>query len=74
MNKKWKQYNSVFKVKVSLEAIGNESTVAEIPKKYGVYPTMVSGWKRALLNGVADIFDKGQMAKNQYEVPSNKFK
>ena len=65
MSKKRKQYSSGFKAKVALEAIRNESTTTEIAKKYGVHPTMVSGWKRALLDGVADIFAKGQKSKKQ---------
>ena len=68
MSKKRKRYSSAFKAKVALEAISNESTVAEIAKKYEVHPTMVSGWKRALLDGAADIFDKGQRSKQQSEV------
>jgi transposase-like protein len=68
MSKKRKRYSSAFKAKVALETISNESTVAEIAKKYEVHPTMVSGWKRALLNGAADIFDKGQRSKQQSEV------
>ena len=65
MSTKRKRYSSGFKAKVALEAIRNESTTAEIAKKYGVHPTMVSGWKRALLDGAADIFDKGQKSKKQ---------
>ena len=41
MSKKRKQYSSQFKAKVALEAVQNESTVAEIAQKYGVHPTMV---------------------------------
>ena len=68
MSKKRKQYSSAFKAKVALEAIQNESTVAEIAKKYGVHPTMVSNWKRALLDGASEIFDKGQKSKKQSDV------
>ena len=65
MSKKRKQYSSAFKAKVALEAIKDQSTVAEIAKKYGVHPTMVSNWKRALIDGAAGIFDKGQKSKKQ---------
>ena len=68
MSKKRKQYSSAFKAKVALEAIQNESTVAEIAKKYGVHPAMVSNWKRALLDGASEIFDKGQKSKKQSDV------
>ena len=71
MSKERKRYSSGFKAKVALEAIRNESTTAEIAKKYGVHPTMVSGWKRALLDGAADIFDKGQKSKKQSDVQAD---
>ena len=49
MSKKRKRYSSAFKAKVAIEAIRDESTTAELAKKYEVHPTMISGWKRALL-------------------------
>lgn len=65
MSKKRKQYSSQFKAKVALEAVQNESTVAEIAQKYGVHPTMVNNWKRALLDGASNIFDKGQKSQKE---------
>lgn len=65
MSTKRKQYSSQFKAKVALEAVQNESTVAEIAQKYGVHPTMVNNWKRALLDGASNIFDKGQKSQQQ---------
>lgn len=67
MSNKRKQYSSNFKAKVALEAVQNEATVAEIAQKYGVHPTMVNNWKRALLDGASDIFDKGQKSQKQNE-------
>ncbi|MDK3072783.1 transposase, partial [Sedimentitalea sp. JM2-8] len=43
---KRKRYSAEFKAKVALEAIREELTTAELAKKYGVHPTMISGWKR----------------------------
>ena len=68
MSKKRKQYSSAFKAKVAIEAIRDESTTAELAKKYEVHPTMISGWKRAFLDGAAEIFDKGQKSKKQSDV------
>ena len=68
MSKKRKRYSSAFKAKVALEAIRDELTTAELAKKYEVHPTMISGWKRALLDGAAEIFDKGQKSKKQSDV------
>ena len=67
MSKKRNQYSSQFKAKVALEAVQNESTVAEIAQKHGIHPTMVNNWKRALLDGASNIVDKGQKSQKQTE-------
>ncbi|SMD05053.1 Transposase [Primorskyibacter flagellatus] len=43
---KRKRYSAEFKAKVALEAIREELTTAELAKKYGIHPTMISGWKK----------------------------
>ena len=65
MSSKRKQYSPEFKAKVALAAIKNEETVAELAKRFGVHSTMINNWKRALLDGATDIFDKGQKSRKQ---------
>jgi transposase len=65
MSSKRKQYSPEFKAKVALAAIKNEETVAELAKRFEVHPTMINNWKRALLDGATDIFDKGQKSRKQ---------
>lgn len=36
-----------------------ERTVSELSAEYGVHPTMIHQWKKALLDGAADIFERG---------------
>ena len=36
-----------------------ERTVSELAAEYGVHPTKIHQWKRALLAGAADIFERG---------------
>jgi transposase len=45
------RYSSEFKAKVALDAIREELTLAELSKKYGVHPNMISGWKRPPVSG-----------------------
>jgi transposase-like protein len=65
MGKKRKNYNSEFKAKVALAALKNEETTAELAQRFGVHPTMISTWKRSLLEGAADIFDKAPNSRKQ---------
>jgi len=65
MGKKRKKYSSEFKAKVALAALKNEETSAELAQRFGVHPTMISTWKRSLLEGAADIFDKAPNSSKQ---------
>jgi len=67
MGKKRNKYSAEFKAKVALAALKNEETVSELGARFGVHPTMITTWKRTLLEGAADIFDKGQKARKQTE-------
>ncbi len=44
---------------MALEAVKGEHTVSELAAEYGVHPTMIHQWKKALLDGAADIFERG---------------
>ena len=67
MSRKRTQYSPEFKAKVALAAARNDETVAELSARFGIHPTMISSWKRAVLDGTADIFDKGQKSRKQNE-------
>ena len=67
MGKKRKKYSAEFKAKVALAALKNEETSAELAQRFGVHPTMITTWKRTLLEGASEIFDKNQRSKKQTE-------
>ena len=67
MSSKRKRYTPDFKAKVALAAIKNEETMSELSSRFGVHPTMIGAWKRSLLDGASDIFDKNQKAKKNAE-------
>jgi len=57
---KRQQYKPDFKARVALEALKGEQTVAELASRFGVHPTMIHQWKKALLDGAAEIFQRGR--------------
>ena len=67
MSKKRKSYSPEFKAKVALAALKNDEPVAELAARFGVHPTIINNWKRALVNSAADVFDKGHKARKQNE-------
>ncbi|WP_420913266.1 IS3 family transposase [Kordiimonas lacus] len=70
---KRKQYKPDFKARVALEALKGEQTVAELSSRFGVHPTMIHQWKKALLENAAGIFERGA-AKKEAEVDPGKIK
>jgi transposase-like protein len=60
MSKKRRHYSPGFKAKVALAALKNDHTVAELAVRYEIHPTMINNWKRNLMDGAADLFDKGE--------------
>ncbi|MGR3435540.1 MAG: transposase [Shimia sp.] len=62
-----KQHKPEFKAKVALEALKGERTVAELATRFGVHPTMIHQWKKALLEGASDVFERGGR-KSQPEI------
>ena len=67
MSKKRKQHSAQFKAKVALAALQNEETTAQLASRFDIHPTMISPWKRQLLDSAADLFDKNQKSRKQVE-------
>jgi len=60
---KRKQHAPEFKAKVALEAMTGEETAADLASRFGVHPTMIHHWKRALHEGVSGVFERGGRKK-----------
>lgn len=57
-----KQYSNEFKFKVALEIIRGDLTLAEIISKYQVPRSVLSRWKKQLLDNGAQIFKSDNKA------------
>jgi transposase len=67
MSKKRKLHSPEFKAKVALAALKNEATLSELAARFSVHPTMITRWKQALVEGAAELFDKGQKSHQNQE-------
>ena len=56
MKRNRKQYIPDFKVRVAMEAIKGEETIAELAIRFEVHPTQINQWKKELVAGAANIF------------------
>jgi transposase-like protein len=55
--KKRKLISGTQKAKVALEAVKGAKTVNEIALEFGVHPTQVGLWKKALVEGAGQLFE-----------------
>ena len=73
--RKRKTHSPAFKAKVALAALKGEETVAQLSSRFGVHPTMIHGWKKALLQNAASVFERGNRAnKDQDALVSELYK
>ena len=61
------QHAPEFKAKVALEALKGEETVAELASRFGVHPTLIHQWKKALLEGASGVFERGNRKKAEID-------
>lgn len=60
-----KIFTPKLKVKIALEAIKAEKTIAQISGLYGVHPTQINAWKKKLLKGSEDVFSQKRKKKEK---------
>ena len=54
---------------MGLEALSGNKTVAEIAREYQVHPVQVSQWKRAILERLPEVFERGATAQAEVKWP-----
>jgi transposase-like protein len=67
-----RQHDGQFKFRVALEAAKGDKTVSQLASETGVHPSQIGAWKRQLLDGGSDLFnrknDKKERAQAAQEV------
>ena len=64
-----RQHPPTFKVKVALEAIKGDKTLAEIAGEYQVHPSQIKKWKKIAISEITQFFtDKRQRKEKDKEL------
>lgn len=58
MGKKRRKHSDEFKAKVALEAIKGIRTLSELSSEYSVHPTVITNWKRQLIERAFEVFSR----------------
>lgn len=51
-----KTYSASFKARIALAALKGDSTANELATQHQIHPTLISNWKKALLDGAESLF------------------
>ena len=65
MSKKRRRFTADFKKRVALEALREQDTVQAIAAPYEVHPNQVSTWKRQAMEGLAEIFSRPALKRDE---------
>lgn len=60
-----KSYDTAFKVKVALEASKELMTLQDLGQKYDVAPGQISQWKKQLVEGAGQLFERPNKKRKQ---------
>lgn len=64
MSKKYKMYSPEIKLKVAMEAARNEKTLSQIGSEFGVCPSLITDWKKQLMENGTQLFQNKRQAKS----------
>ena len=59
-----RNHTPAFKAKVALAALKNDRTMAQLAEQFDVHPNQIATWKDQLLEGAADVFERGSNGKS----------
>ena len=60
-----RNHTAAFKAKVALAALKNDRTIAQLAEQFDVHPNQITAWKEQLLEGAADVFERGSQTRSR---------
>jgi transposase-like protein len=69
---KRQQYTKQKKAEIVLELLKEEKTIAQIAAEYEIHPTQLSQWKKTAIDGLPDLFERGEKAAQKAEKEQQK--
>jgi transposase-like protein len=70
MARQRKSYSAAFKARVALAALKGDSTANELAAHHQIHPTLISNWKKALLDGAEALFAEGARPAKSTDQPN----
>ncbi len=67
MRKTRRKFSGVFKAKVTIEALKERESMAELSKRFEVHPNMISKWKQEFVKRLSELFDKKSDAEAEVD-------
>jgi len=65
-------HSSEFKLRIALEAIKGEKTVALISQENEIHPNLIRTWKKQLLESGKELYDQGKKQKKENDKQEKK--
>ena len=59
MKKTRRKIDAALKAKIGLEALREQSTIADLAQRYQVHPNQIYAWKKQLIEQASRAFDPG---------------
>ena len=70
MRRKRRNHSAKFKAKVAIATIRGDKTLVELSEQYEVHPNQIQDWRRKLLEGAEEVFDRSgrQAQESEHKV------